>query len=374
MRYNGNLCDGCNEPLLDGEDIVVCPECATPQHRHCYDKENKCVNEHLHGTDYTWQGSINENTATESSTLVNLDRKEEKAKELVCPNCNCSNPAGSEVCRNCGMKFTMFGINVVENLNEQQRLSSFGSVPDKDLPDYDPPFSVGTGEGFSNTPEESAPAETPEMPMPGTKEFFSIESNIFKGPYPDNDYTCGVKTNTIGAFVRNNAQTYIDKFKMSDTKGRNSFNWAAFFFAPYWFFYRRLYKPGIIMLTIQLCFSVVTAPSLSKFMMAYENFLNTAEAMTDEAFLEALNQIQHLMMPAVIVASVTLVLHLISGFIANRLYKSYIIKNINLAMSFTTVREKITHFAKNGGASFIAVMIAYFAETALSYLAGYLMY
>ena len=374
MRYNGNLCDGCNEPLLDGEDIVVCPECATPQHRHCYEKENKCVNDNLHGTGFIWQGSINENTATESSTLVNLDRDKEKANELICPNCHCSNPAGSEVCRNCGMKFTMFGINVVENLREQQGFDSSTNTSDKDIPDYKAPFSVGTGEGFDNHPEESAPAESPEMPMPGTDEYFSNESNIFKGPYPDEDYTCGVKTNTIGAFVRNNAQTYIEKFKKSDAKGRNSFNWAAFFFAPYWFFYRRLYKPGIIMLTIQLCLSIITAPSLSEFMLAYENFLNTAETMTDEVFLEALNQMQSLMLPAVIVASVTFVLHLISGLIANRLYKSYIIKNINLAMNLKTVRAKITHFAKNGGASFIAVMIAYFAETALSYLASYIMY
>ena len=29
-------------------------------------------------------------------------------------------------------------------------------------------------------------------------------------------------------------QMNIDKLKKSDTKGRNSFNWAAFIFAPYW--------------------------------------------------------------------------------------------------------------------------------------------
>ena len=58
MRYSGNICDGCKEPLLDNEDIVVCPECATPQHRHCYDKAGECVNSHLHGTDFTWQGTV----------------------------------------------------------------------------------------------------------------------------------------------------------------------------------------------------------------------------------------------------------------------------------------------------------------------------
>lgn len=374
MRYNGNLCDGCHEPLLDGEDIVVCPECATPQHRHCYDKEDKCVNAHLHGTDFVWQGAVNEKTAAETSTLVNLNREEEKAGELTCPNCQCSNPAGSEVCRNCGMKFTMFGVNIVENLNEKHN-PDFNSRPkDNDVPDYEAPFSVGTGEGFENIPTQETSTEPSYEPEVGSAEYFSNESNVFKGPYPDEDYTCGVKTNTIGAFVRNSAQVYIDKFKRSDITGRNGFNWAAFLFAPYWFFYRRLYKPGIVMLTVQLCISIITAPALTKFALAYESFLANIETMSDEVFAESMTQLQSLVVPALIVSCVSMAMHLISGIIANRLYKSYVIKNINYASNFATVREKINHFAKNGGTSIIAVMIAYFAETGLSYLASYLMY
>ena len=43
-------------------------------------------------------------------------------------------------------------------------------------------------------------------------------------------------------------------------------------------------------------------------------------------------------------------------------------------MSLSSVRAKIGHFAKYGGASMIAVLVAYIAETGLSYLAAYLMY
>ncbi len=372
MRYTGNLCDGCEEPLLENEDIVVCPECATPQHRHCYDKEGKCVNAHLHGTDFTWQGTISEKTSAESSTLVN---QQEKGEEIICPNCHHSNSAGTEVCRSCGMKFTMFGINVVETLKQQEEQTKEAETPDKGIPEYKPPFTIGTGEGFENQPaDETGEEEKIEAPTPEDPEFFNDDSNIFKGPYPTEDYTCGVKTNTIGAFVRNNAQAYISKFKLSDIRGRNSFSWAAFFFAPYWFFYRRLYKPGIIMLTLQLCISIVSAPSLNKFLTVYESFLANAETMTEAMFMETITQLQELMIPAMIVSGVTFAMHIISGLIANRLYKNYIVKNINLAMTFTTVREKIAHFAKNGGTSMIAVLVAYLVETGLSYLASYLMY
>ena len=372
MRYNGNLCDGCNEPLLENEDIVVCPECATPQHRHCYDKENKCVNSHLHGTDFTWQGSVDNSASVKTSTLVS---QEEKGGELICPNCHHSNPAGSEVCRNCGMKFTMFGINVVESMKQQESQMPEAGKTDEKVPKYEAPFAVGTGEGFENSEVcENASQTMEEQPSVGSAEYFNDEANIFKGPYPADDLTCGVKTNSIGAFVRNNAQTYIEKMKRSEQKGRNSFNWSAFIFAPYWFFYRRLYKPGIIMLTIQLCISILTAPAMNKFLTAYQNFVENIETMTDAVITESMAQLQSLMMPALIVSGLTLIMHIISGFIANGLYKNYIIKNIKHAMTLATVRERIAHFAKNGGASMIAVLIAYLAETGLSYLAGYLMY
>lgn len=367
MRYSGNICDGCKEPLLEGEDIVVCPECATPQHRHCYDKAGECVNSHLHGTDFIWQGTVSENTSAETSTLVN---QEKKGGELTCPNCQHTNPPGSEVCRNCGMKFTMFGINVVENLQQQQKEDGIAPEKNDSMPFYKPPFTVGDGEGFDNQTEHKAAEDEPQSDPTD----FTDDANIFRGPYPVNDYTCGVRTNTVGSFIRNNAQVYIEKFKLSEAKGKNSFNWAAFFFSPYWFFYRRLYKPGIIMLTIQLCTSIVTTPSLNKLLTFYESFTANLETMTDEMLNEGILQMQSLMTPALIVMGITLVMHLISGFIANGLYKKYVLKGINNAMNLSTVREKIAYFAKNGGASMIAVMIAYLAETALSYLAGYLMF
>lgn len=55
MFYDNAVCDGCGQPLLDGEDIVVCPDCGTPQHRKCYELNNKCINEHLHAEGFEWK-------------------------------------------------------------------------------------------------------------------------------------------------------------------------------------------------------------------------------------------------------------------------------------------------------------------------------
>lgn len=55
LYYNEKKCDGCAEIMHEDEDIVVCPECGTPQHRECYNKNNKCVNAHLHAEGFDWR-------------------------------------------------------------------------------------------------------------------------------------------------------------------------------------------------------------------------------------------------------------------------------------------------------------------------------
>lgn len=55
MYYFEKTCDGCGNLMHEGEDIVVCPECGTPQHRECYLAENRCVNEHLHAEGFDWR-------------------------------------------------------------------------------------------------------------------------------------------------------------------------------------------------------------------------------------------------------------------------------------------------------------------------------
>lgn len=386
MRYSGNDCDGCKKPLQDDEDIVVCPECATPQHRECYEEAGKCVNAHLHGTDFVWSGKVSKSKAAGISTL--LGKKDSEEEDIICPNCSHANPPGSDHCRNCSMKFTMFGFNVVEAAQKEEQKYADEKNADTDkptMPSYEPPFKIGEGEGFEKAEDQQGDSlnaqDRPEGTNPwnlGSYEDYE-EINTFKGPFPVEDYTAGVRTNTLGSFIRNNAQSYINKFKWNEIKGKNGFNWAAFFFAPYWFFYRKLFKPGIIFITLQTVMSILITPVLTPFMEFYEYLLTLdIETMSEQMLYDLSEQMTAMIMeisvPMTIFAAAAFIMHLISGFIANGMYKNYCIKNINMGLAAKTVQEKIGIFAKYGGTSFLLVFVAYFAENLLSMLVSYLMY
>ena len=55
MNYNNQPCKSCGEIMHDGDDIVVCPVCATPQHRSCWMQNGHCINEELHASGYVWE-------------------------------------------------------------------------------------------------------------------------------------------------------------------------------------------------------------------------------------------------------------------------------------------------------------------------------
>ena len=76
--YFGSDCPYCGNPFTEDDDIVVCPECATPQHRECYKEKGGCVNAHLHAEGFQWQG---EKQLSEKPVQV-AEEKKETAEEV----------------------------------------------------------------------------------------------------------------------------------------------------------------------------------------------------------------------------------------------------------------------------------------------------
>ena len=365
MKYTGNICPGCNEAFTDTDDVVVCPECGTPQHRECYDSENRCVCSHLHGENYAWQGKVN----NESSLPT------EKVETVSCPNCGYENPKGTPVCKQCGMKFTLFGMNVVDAMHEQEKKAS---PPNRDIPDYSAPFTLGQGEGFEEKSVfESAPSAEEVQKLITDVLTGNTESSPegegrlnLGGPFPPSDEIDGVMTNTIGNFIGSNAMNYIAKFKKIQKGKKISFNFAAFFFGSYWFFFRKLYKAGIIAMTAVLAMSIVITPYLYEMLEVFERLAPVFESgtMTDALFYEIYGELMAAATPMAIYFFVSILIQLICGFVANHIYKKHVITHARNAERMPTKQAAMGYIVKFGGASILIAGAAYFANQLLSML------
>ena len=119
-----------------------------------------------------------------------------------------------------------------------------------------------------------------QMPMG-----FPFPQNI-SNPFDDfpKEFEDGVKTEDIAVFVRHESPRYLKKFQQIKD-GKPSWNWGAFFFAPYWFFYRKLYKLGVIFLTLFILLSSLSfLPPAVKFSQTLYDFETQVKelAETDE--------------------------------------------------------------------------------------------
>lgn len=54
LDYQGCKCHYCQKSFKNDDDIVVCPECGTPYHRHCFQDAGQCTNIELHQSGESW--------------------------------------------------------------------------------------------------------------------------------------------------------------------------------------------------------------------------------------------------------------------------------------------------------------------------------
>ncbi len=369
MRYTNQICDGCGEIFTDDEDIVVCPECATPQHRECYKNHDGCVNAHKHSENFTWTGTGVINTPSPVP---------EKAKTIPCPNCGYNNPEGSDHCKQCSMKFTLFGFNVVDASAESEKnvTEKENSVQENGIPEYKAPFTLGEGEGFRNddtpvtdTPPTRDAIEQKLIDVISSSSGFSPDGEDFSfgGPFPKEDKTCGVHTNLMGAFIGASAMKYIEKFKRFDFGRKLSFNFAAFFFSPYWFFYRKLIKPGIIFMTVNLCLSIISAPALLDFANKAMPIIDKLATVTNEnTAATLLMELEALYVPIMAFMGVQFLINLIAGFTANHLYRKYTVSSLKEISSLGNQKNSMAYLLRKGGVAPLYALGALLAENLLT--------
>ena len=184
-----------------------------------------------------------------------------------------------------------------------------------------------------------------------------------------------VKTEEVASFIQLNAIKYVEKF-FNMNSGKKTFNWGAFFFTPYWFFYRKMYKLGAIFLALTLLLSVGFSfiPSVQKLysdITEWTEKYNVEEAkdLTEEEIEQAYAERNEMVLGnttgsalVMLQGGLSLAIQILVGFKANKWYYNHTITNIKKIKSQEPdIQKQRLLFFKSGGASvgitFLAVLV-----------------
>ena len=308
MRFTGAECAYCKKIFEDTSDVVVCPECGSPHHRECWLENGRCANTEKHEEGFFWVMPEELRPKPEEpkpQPPANAEGIQFKNGEnaVICPHCGSINYGNDALCMRCRRPLQN-GFN--------------GNVPDGEASSENGNNLVDFYERFGGL--------HPETPV------FSI---------PASEYCDYIGEKKSGRYIRKfaNMERYDRKFSVSI---------CAILFGPIWFFYRKLYKEGLIFFLISLIisgvvtFTSITEPAKKMYQgvsVIYEKVQNgelTAAEMQDElskldeefynaGYSEADNQ-------KLIIGELFSFLSYFNlfamGFAANTLYKKKIIKDI----------------------------------------------
>ena len=233
-------------------------------------------------------------------------------------------------------------------------------------------------EGFCWTPEEveMQPAEQPENEQQNSPE--QSPTNPFFGANPLSQFPQeleeDVLTEDVAGFVQIHAIKYIRNFFYTKSN-KKTFSWAAFFFTPYWFFYRKMYKLGAIFMALTLLLTVgfnILPPvqtlynDMTEWTEKYS--VENAEDLTEEEFQQAYSEQQEFItnnptgvVLMLIQGALSLALQIFVGFKANKWYYNHTVENIKKikAEEPDEQKQKLLFFKAGGtgvGATFLAIL------------------
>lgn len=297
-KFIGVPCPICNKSFTQNDDIVVCPICGAPYHRHCYNENSKCIFDNLHNEGKDWE--IPEIKLPETAPAYEV-------KDQECMSCGVLNARSSLFCSSCGSSLKMKPDVHNNRINTNAQ----------------PNFPMN---GFS------AIAFDPLGGVPATD---TIEDNINYGE--------------VSKVVRQNTRYYIPIFNKIKNTNRSSFNFSAFLFSGGWLLFRKQYKTGIIYTAIM--FMLYLAQSFISLYISYPKITEMFESagitidesgLTVEQMLEYSASTNIVGMDLLIISLPTFISILMFGIMlflgikGNRMYMKHCIKLINTTRTKST--------------------------------------
>ena len=224
--FTGCECPVCHQHFRLDDDLVVCPDCGAPYHRACYEKAGRCVFAARHGADFTWEPA----------------REPKKApQEVVCATCGTPNPAGNHYCKNCGVPL-------------QAQPHGGNAQPGTGSPQTPPAHSApnaanAPGSGFDYS-RLYGNTYTPPMASP-------FAGHDFLPSIDPNETMDGIPAAEWAAYIGPSSRIYLLIFKqMQELQRKISFSFSALIFGPFYFFYRKAWKPAFLFTGLMFLVSI----------------------------------------------------------------------------------------------------------------------
>ena len=322
MDYIGNKCPVCDNYFHVNDDIVVCPECGTPAHRECYNKNGGCINadKHKDGYDYS------------SDSQQNVDSQD---GGTVCKKCGTHNEEDLFFCKKCGNPLS-------ENIPRQ-----------------------------SNNPYTTQTSGAPP--------FGNIGQNIFVidplgGVNPETDFGDGVTAGECAKYVKQSTQYFITVFNSIKKFAKSRFNFCAFFFGGGYLLYRKMYSLGALITAFQAF--VIGAGYYFTSTEAYNNFFNAfyiGDLASYTHHFGNLSDLETILLSGYLISTVlVLVIIIVLGICANKMYFKHCKKQVIRIKSKDLISgDKDKELSKKGGVNMPLAMSLLVSYLILSYIPSF---
>ena len=218
-KYYGCPCEGCGEPLALKDDIVVCPDCGAPYHRTCYEKLGRCIHSPAHAAGYEWHFPYQD------------------AELRTCPSCGERTLRSEETCRCCGAALPP-ETEADEQLNDRK------AAQDEQHGGFD-------YERFYRQYEQQT--------------MDPLHRNL-QAAFGKDELIDGIPSSDWMTYIGTAAPAYLNDYsRMQLQHTKISMCFSALVFGPFYFFYRKAWKPAFGFLAAEL---VVALPTLLSMMQA----------------------------------------------------------------------------------------------------------
>lgn len=304
LSVEGQKCPVCDGYLFDEDDVVYCPVCGAPHHRDCFKSVGHCGLEHLHGTENEYSKTKSENSDINNKTEKAAGNTEPVSPlgsqvviKTVCPACKTEYDSNLKNCPNCGTP-------------APQMFTPFGS-----------PISLD--------------------PLGGVPADANLED--------------GTSAKEVVVYTAVNTPRYVKKFFFLNKKNKLSWNWAAFLFPNSWFFYRKIYFPGVMFFILMAVSSVL---ALAINMVVGGMTFSGGEEMANYIVsnIETINKLPLILSFAG--AALNLVLRIVAGLTGDWSYRKNALERINLAKSNSDSDDSETvRIHKMGGVNLFLALL-----------------